>query len=121
MQPLSVVLLQSDPGTVQSLVALRGRFHRVSEARSIGDLRARVFGLNPEVVILDMEMASVSEVALLARDFPDVRIVCNHRLADDKMWTATLEAGASDCCASGDIRGICQAALRVAGTHSRAA
>ena len=35
--------------------------------------------------------------------------MCNHRLADEEMWTATLNAGAADCRPSQDARGIVRA------------
>ena len=57
-------------------------------------------------------MASLSEVARLCHDFPAISIVCNHRLADEEMWAATLNAGAADCCPSHDTRDIVRAALR---------
>jgi DNA-binding NarL/FixJ family response regulator len=121
MQPLNVVLLQSDPGTVQSLIAPLGScFRSVHEARSLGDVRDSVAKHNAELVILDIEVASLPEVERLSRDFPGVCIVCNHRLADDEMWTAALGAGAADCCASSDPRSIVEAACRY-GTCAMAA
>jgi DNA-binding NarL/FixJ family response regulator len=113
MQPLNVVLLQSDPGTVQSLIAPLGScFRSVHQARSFGDVRNSVAQHTAELVILDIEMASLPEVERLSRDFPRVCIVCNHRLADEQMWTAALTAGAADCCASSDPRSIVEAACR---------
>jgi DNA-binding NarL/FixJ family response regulator len=119
MQPLNVVLLQSDPGTVQSLIAPLGNcFRSVREARSFGDVRDSVAKHNAELVILDIELASLPDVARLCRDFPEVCIVCNHRLADEAMWTAVLSAGAADCCASSDPRSIVEAARRYAADTS---
>jgi len=123
MQPLNVVLLQGDPGVTQFLIApLCNSFRSVREARSFGDLRSNLAAHRAEIVILDLEMASISEVEGLSRDFPGIRIVCNHRLADEEMWTATLNAGAADCCVSYDTRSILTAALRHAPlAHSQAA
>ena len=111
-QPLHVVLLQSDLGVTESLIApLRNFFLSVRAARSYCDLRADLAEHGTDVAILDLEMASLSDVAGLSHDFPGICIVCNHRLADEEMWTATLNAGAADCCPSHDTRGIVRAAL----------
>jgi hypothetical protein len=37
--------------------------------------------------------------------------VCTHRLADEKMWTTAMDAGAADVCPSFDTRSIVTAAL----------
>jgi len=115
MQPLNVVLLQSDAGTVRTLSAsLSNYFRSVREARSVADVRASVKKRSAQVIILDMEVASLPDVERLSHDFPGVSIVCNHRLADEKMWAATLGAGAVDCCASSDPHSILEAARRSA-------
>ena len=111
-QPRNLVLLQSDLGVTQSLIALLcSSFRSVRAARSYCDLQADLSEHGADVVILDLEMASISEVGRLSRDFPGISIVCNHRLADEEMWTATLNAGAADCCPSHDTRGMVRAAL----------
>ncbi len=113
MQPLNVVLLQSDPGTLKSLVAsLHKSFRSIRQAPSLRDLRSCLAERPKGIVILDMEIASMFDVQDLSRNFPEVRIICNHRLADEEMWTATLGAGAADCCPSDDTRGILRAALQ---------
>jgi DNA-binding NarL/FixJ family response regulator len=113
MQPLNVVLLQSDPGTVQSLIAPLGScFRSVREARSLGDVRDSVAQHNAKIVILDIEMTSLTDVEKLCHDFPEACIVCTHRLADEEMWTEVLSAGAADCCVSSDPRSIVEAACR---------
>jgi DNA-binding NarL/FixJ family response regulator len=113
MRPLNVVLLQSDPGVTQFLIApLCNSFRSVREARSLCDLRTSVAKHGAGVAILDLEMASISDVEGLTQDFPGICIVCNHRLADEQMWTATLSAGAADCCPSNDTRSILTATLR---------
>ncbi len=123
MEPLSVVLLQSDSRTAQSLVAsLCNSFHSVHALRSAAELRPNIAKYRADVVILDMEMVPVSEVERLCREFPRACIVCTHRLADEEMWTAALNAGAADICPSSDTRGILTAALRtVSMTRSAAA
>jgi len=112
MQSLNVVLLQSDPGTAQFLVApLCNFFRSVRQARSFGDLQNSVAKQGAGVVILDLEMASIPDVEQLCHDFPGIYVVCNHRVADEEMWAASLNAGAADCYCSDDTRGILTAAL----------
>ncbi len=113
MQPLNVVLLQSDPGMARFLIAPLSNFFRsVREVRSFGDLRKSVSKQAAEVVILDLEMATIEDVERLRRDYPGICIVCNHRIADDAMWTASLNAGAADCYPSHDRHGILTATVR---------
>jgi DNA-binding NarL/FixJ family response regulator len=113
MQPLHVVLLQSDSGTAKSLIAsMQKSFRSIRQATSLYDVRNCLAKQPQGIVILDMEIASIFEVQELSHNFPEVRIICNHRLADERMWTAALGAGADDCCPSHDTRGILRAALQ---------
>jgi hypothetical protein len=70
------------------------------------------------VAVMDMEIVSSGEIEQLLGELPHLRIVCNHRLADDELWIAALNAGAADCCLSSDTKSIVNAAL---GNHGRAA
>jgi len=114
MERASVILLQGNPRLSQTLIAgLSRKFQSVREARSLGDLRVAAAKHRAEVLIVDMEVASVSDVEHLTQEFPGVSIVCNHRLADESLWTKTLSVGAADCCPSCDPGSILRAALRV--------
>jgi len=77
----------------------------------LGELRNSIEKHVAGIAILDMEAASISDVEHLAREFPKARIVCTHRLADEDMWAAALNAGAADVCPPSDTRGILRAAL----------
>ncbi|MGA8492398.1 MAG: hypothetical protein WB711_18365 [Terriglobales bacterium] len=123
MQPLNVVLLQSDSKVAQSLVsALASSSASVRQVKSVGELRHSIAKHVAGIAILDMEAASISDVELLSRDFPKARIVCTHRLADEDLWAAALNAGAADVCPPSDTRGIVRAALGNADMrHSAAA
>jgi DNA-binding response OmpR family regulator len=113
MQPLNVVLLQSDSRAAQSLVsALSNAFSSVRQVQSLGELRTSIAKNRASIAILDMEAASMSDVERLSREFPKACIVCTHRLADENMWAAALNAGAADVCRPSDTRGILRAALR---------
>jgi hypothetical protein len=123
MQPLNVVLLQSDSRVAQSIVsALANSFSSVRQVQSLGELRTSIAKHHAGVAILDMEAASISDVQHLSREFPAACIVCTHRLADEDMWTAALNAGAAEVCPPSDTGCILRTALRSGSiTHSAAA
>ena len=113
MQPTNVVLLQSDPNVAQTLAtSLSNSSRRVHVAQSLDDLRYATAKHHPSAIIVDLETATLGEVESLKRDFKETRIVCNHRVADEEMWTSSLSVGADDCCRSSDMRGILLAAVR---------
>jgi DNA-binding NtrC family response regulator len=113
MQFSSVVLLHSDPRISESLVAsLCNSFHSVRAVRSVDELRRSIAKNRADVVIVDIEKTPLSDVKCLSHEFPGICIVCTHRLADEEMWTAALNAGAVDIYPSDDARGILTAALR---------
>ena len=118
----SVVVLESDPVIAQSLAgSLSSHFHSVHFTRSRDELRERVARNRPEVVILDMENSRLSDVSNLHRDFPSLPIVCTHRIPDEELWLAALEAGASDVCRTGDMQCVLNSALRSVGIAKNAA
>jgi len=113
MQPLNVVLLQRDSRTAQALVsALANTLGAVHQVQSLGELRTSIVKHRARIAILDMEAASISDVERLSREFPKACIVCTHRLADEDMWTAAMNAGAVDVCPPSDTRGILRTALQ---------
>ena len=104
---VSVVLLQEDSKTAQSLAGgLRSHFHSVYLTRSREELRDKVARNRPEVVVVDIESSRLTEVRSLHRDFPALPIICTHRIPDEEMWMAALEAGASDVCPSDDVGSV---------------
>lgn len=111
MQPMNIILLQSDPGVAQLLAAsLSNSFHSIHVVASVDDLRHSVAKHRPSAIILDLETATLADIEQLKQEFDGVRIICNHRVADEEMWTRTLGAGADDCCPTSDMRGILSAA-----------
>lgn len=118
MRSSSLVILQADPLQTDSnltpslIAALRGSFRLIRTVRSLEDLCSTVASHRAEVVIVDVEMVSLADVARLSNDFSGLRIVCTHRLADDEMWAAALSAGAADLCPSSDIPAILAAVHR---------
>ena len=112
MPSSNVVLLQSDPNVARILAAsLANSFHAVHVTKSIDELRHAAAKLRPHVMIVDLETASLADVETLKQQFGTTRIICNHRVADEEMWTRTLDVGADDCCPSSDTRGILSSAV----------
>jgi len=122
MQQTNVVLLQSDANVAQTLAALlSSSFHSVHVARSLDELRYTAAKHRPFAIILDLESATLADVESLKHEFQGVRVICNHRVADEEMWTQTLSVGADDCCPSCDMRGILSATTRDAAMARSAA
>jgi len=108
----SVVVLEQDPRVARSLAGgLRPHFS-VHLARSREELRADVAKNNPEAVVLNIEHWMLTDVESLHRDFPTLPIVCTHRIPDEEMWMAALEAGASDVCPADDVANVLTSVLR---------
>ena len=111
MKPLSVVVAQSSNKTTDSLVkSLYNHFRLVNVARNVNELRSSIPRHRADVAVVDLELAGLIEVESLRREFPAIRVVCTHRLADEKMWSEALAAGAADCCYTSDVRAIVLAA-----------
>jgi DNA-binding NarL/FixJ family response regulator len=109
----SIVVVESNPQLAQSLVGgLASYFPMVDLARSGEELRKRVAQSRPQAVVLDMEDSRLSDVRNLHRDFPSLPIVCTHRVPDEELWIAALEAGASDVCPADDVQHVLSSVLR---------
>jgi DNA-binding NarL/FixJ family response regulator len=85
------------------------------------ELQPAILRHRANVVIVDLELSRLSAVEKLRREFPNLSIVCTHRLADEEMWTAVLAAGGDDILTPTDTRGILQSALRNAAAARAAA
>ena len=102
----SVVVLESDPRLARSLAGeLRSHF-AVHVIRSREELRDKLTSKQAEAVVLNIEHWRLTDVESLHRDFPALLIVCTHRVPDEEMWMAALEAGASDMCPSDDVGNV---------------
>ena len=101
-----VVVLEKDPRVARSLAGgLRSHFS-VHVTHSREELRERLAKSHPEAVVLNIEYWRLTDVESLHRDFPELPIVCTHRIPDEEMWMAALEAGASDVCPSDDVENV---------------
>ena len=108
----SIVLLEKDPGVARSLAGgLRSHFS-VHVTRSREELRDRVERNHPEAVVLNIEYWRLTDVESLHREFPKLPIVCTHRIPDEELWMAALEAGATDVCPSDDVSNVLTSVLR---------
>ncbi len=113
MEPLSLALLQKDHRVARFLSGqLCHHFHAIHIVRSAAELSDCVIRFRPDVVVVDMEAATLADVEQLHREFSNLCIVCTHRIADEEMWTAAMEAGADDICFANDTRSIIIAATR---------
>lgn len=109
----SVVLLAKDPKVAQLIAGgLQSHFHAVVVTHSGDELREKVEKNRPEAVVFDIESSRLAEVANLHRDFPSLPIVCTHRIPDEELWMAALEAGASDVCPANDVNDVLTSVLR---------
>jgi DNA-binding NarL/FixJ family response regulator len=118
----SVVVLESDARLAQSLAGgLSSHFNSIHLTRSGDELRERVAGHRPEVVILDIEHSRLTDVRNLHHDFPSLPIVCTHRIPDEQLWIAALEAGASDVCPADDVQNVLTSVLRSVAVAKKAA
>jgi len=108
----SVVVLEQDPKVARCLAGgLRPHF-AVHVIRSREELRDNVNRNHPEAVVLNIEHWRLTDVESLHHDFPALPIVCTHRVPDEEMWMAALEAGASDVCATDDAATVLTSVLR---------
>lgn len=122
MKYATAMILQADAASCQSLAAcLHDRSFSVRVVQKLDELRAGIVKNRPDVVILDMEIASLKALHHLCGEFPQVSVVCTHRLADEFMWTQALNAGASDVCLQNDSKAILTAAVRTTTPLHRAA
>ncbi len=110
MKPLNVVVAHRNSSNAEFLAqSLNHHFRVVKVARDLEDLRRAIPQHRAEVAIVDLELAGIGDVRDLTHDFSGTIVVCTHRLADEKMWTEALAAGAADCCHSSDVRAIVMA------------
>lgn len=122
MKYANAMVLQGDAAARQSVVAcLSDMSFSVHVVQKLDELRAGIIKNRPNVVVLDMEIASLKALHHICGEFPQVSVVCTHRLADEGMWTSALNAGAADVCLQNDPKAILNAALRITTPIHRAA
>jgi len=113
MELLNVVLFQTDARTAQTLAEkLSQHVRSVHLARTCEEIRPHIVRHRAKVLVLDLENCCLSEVKRLHREFPDLSIVCTHRLADEELWTLALNQGAADMCEPRNTDGILRSVMR---------
>ncbi len=113
MRSLNVVVASHDSQTAMQLAAsLNQHFHSVSVANSLEEMRRAIPKHRAQLAIVDLELASLTDVEQLSHEFGHTSIVCTHRIPDEEMWASALAAGAIDCCQNADASGIVQAVTR---------
>ena len=108
----SVVVLEKDPGVARSLMGGLGAHFSVHLTDSHEALRENVTRTHPKAVVLNIEHWRLSDVERLHNDFPQLPIVCTHRIPDEEMWMAALSAGACDVCPADDVNNVLSSVLR---------
>lgn len=123
MRPINVVLAYHDPLSAERLAAsFRNQFRNLTIAKSREEISSAVARLQAPFAVVDLELVGIPELKQLCTQFPSTAFVCIHRLADNRMWSEALAAGAADCCCSSDIPGILLASERyVVLTRTRSA
>ncbi len=113
MRPINVVLAHHDALLAERLAAsLSPQFRNLVIAKSCEEAKSAVARFRSPFAVVDLELVGLDQVKDLCRTFPSTAFVCIHRLADDRMWSEALAAGAVDCCCSADIHGILLASER---------
>jgi hypothetical protein len=85
------------------------------------ELRSGLAADQPQALVLNIEHWRLSDVESLHHDFPQLPIVCTHRIPDEEMWMAALEAGACDVCPADDVKNVLTSILRSTAMSSKAA
>jgi DNA-binding NarL/FixJ family response regulator len=107
-----VIALQESPAAMKLVNNLRSQCRAVSVASKKEDFKQAIRQFQPQVAVVDLEVLSLSEVRELRREFPELAVICTHRLADEERWSKVIDAGAIDYCLPSDTDGILYAVRR---------
>jgi DNA-binding NarL/FixJ family response regulator len=108
----NIVVLEKDPAVADFLAAGLSSHFSVQVIRDREELPESVSSHHPSVLVMNIEHWRLQEVENLHHEFPALSIVCTHRVPDEDMWMAALEAGASDVCPSDDVSHLLTSVLR---------
>jgi DNA-binding NtrC family response regulator len=112
MLSLSLLVVGNKSRGLAELTSALGReFDNVRAAFSFEQAGATVREAVPDAVIVDLETLRWSELRLLTRELA-LPVICTHRVPDEEMWTAALDAGALDVCPDSDTAEIVSAIRR---------
>ncbi len=106
MKALNIIVAERDPAVAQLLCStLDAHFRSVKVAHSLDELRLAIPRHRADAVVADLETVALPEIADLSKEF-ELPVVCTHRIPDEALWAAALEAGAIDVCPNSDPRTI---------------
>jgi len=109
MSALSVVVTEDDPNVASLLLSsLEEHFGAPRLAGSLTELESSLPQEPVDVVIADLETIRLRDVTHITHEL-GVPVICVHRIPDEDMWTAALQAGALDICLRTDARAIVDA------------
>ena len=91
--------------------ALHREFENVRAAFSFEQADATVREATPDAVIADLEILQPQDLRRLTREL-ELPVICTHRVPDEEMWTAALDAGALDVCPGSDTGEVLSAVHR---------
>jgi hypothetical protein len=113
MRPINAVLAYHDGRSAERLAgSLRNQFRNLATAKTYEEISSALVRSRAPFAVVDLELIGMAELKQLCAQFPATAFVCIHRLADDRMWSEALAAGAVDCCNSADVHGILLASER---------
>ncbi|MGA3213025.1 MAG: hypothetical protein ABSD20_17105 [Terriglobales bacterium] len=116
MPTVTILLAEQDLVAACSLAAsLDSQFCSLRVFASVDVLRAAIPQSHADAVVADLETISLAEVSRLRRDF-GLPVICTHRIPDDELWTAAIEAGANDVCVKTDVLALRRAITRTGPT-----
>jgi len=109
MQSLSIIVAENDAAVARSLVtSLDQYFRSVQVVCSLDELKSLVLRLPADAAIVDLETIGLRQVVDFRREF-NLPVVCTHRVPDDEIWTAPMDAGAADVCERSHVAAILRA------------
>jgi DNA-binding NtrC family response regulator len=109
MESYTVLLAEKDPNVARLLgTSLDAHFRGVKIVHSFDELKLAIPRTRADAIIVDLETVPLTSIATLNREF-HLPVVCIHRVPDEELWAAALDAGAADVCESLDIPGMVRA------------
>jgi hypothetical protein len=111
MRPLTVIVAHADLASAIGLAAsLQSHFKCTFPVDRSEDLREAIVRHHANLVIVDLDLMPLGEVAALRRDFPASCFVCTHCDATEDMADSARTAGCEGCWRGTDVRSIVLAA-----------
>lgn len=122
MRPLTVIVAHPDLATAAALASsLQSHFKCIFAVDRGEELRQAILRRRANLVIVDLDLLSLGEVAMMRRDFPSTCFVCTHREATEDMIDSARAVGCEGCWRCSDVRSIVLAACANAGRWSASA